>query len=165
MFAELCPELTMSSTEEDIVRQVQVRSSLATLLERLRLEAVERPVREQFESELRALTDAEQDSKELRSAKRSLLFDRIVEGVELPFPVGPAPAEGEPAVKDSMTQAVRQARRRGRLQGSRPEEDRGREAAAGRARDGGDPADRRARSASRRARTARPSSRAARRRS
>ena len=58
------------------------------LLEKQRSVAVEGPVREQFESELRALTDAEQDSKELRSAKRHLLFDRIVEEVELPFPVG-----------------------------------------------------------------------------
>ncbi|HKP18746.1 MAG TPA: polyribonucleotide nucleotidyltransferase, partial [Gaiellaceae bacterium] len=103
LFGELCPELTMHSTEDDIIRQVQVRASLATLLENLRLEAVERPVREHFEAELRALTDAEQDSKELKSAKRSLLFDRIVEGIQLPFPVGPAPAEGEAAVKDTLT--------------------------------------------------------------
>src|SRR6266566_5016239 len=101
--SELSPELSMESTEEDIVRQVQVRSALQAILEKQRLAAVEAPVREQFESELRALTEAEQDSKELKSAKRNLLFDRIVEGVELPFPVGPAPVEGEPAVKDAMT--------------------------------------------------------------
>jgi polyribonucleotide nucleotidyltransferase len=103
IFGELTPEITMASTEEDITRQVQVRQSLNTLLETLRLESVEGPVRAQFESELRALTDAEQDSKELKSAKRSLLFDRIVETVELPFPVGSPPAEGEPATKDAMT--------------------------------------------------------------
>ncbi len=103
IFAELCPELTMGSTEDDIVRQVQVRQSLSTLAERLRLEAIEAPVREQFESELRALTDAEQDSKELKSAKRGLLFERIVESVELPFPAGPAPAESEPVTKDTIT--------------------------------------------------------------
>jgi polyribonucleotide nucleotidyltransferase len=106
IFGELSPELTMESTEEDIVRQVQVRAGLNALLENLRLEAVQGPVREQFESELRALTDAEQDSKELKSAKRSLLFERIVEGVALPFPVGPAPAEGEPATKDAMTRQL-----------------------------------------------------------
>ncbi len=60
--------------------------------------------------ELRALTDAEQDSKELKSAKRQLLFDRIVEEVELPFPVGGAsvdPDTGEPlpASKDSQTKS------------------------------------------------------------
>ena len=34
----------------------------------------------------RALTDAEQDSKELKSAKRAALLDQIVAGIELPFP-------------------------------------------------------------------------------
>jgi polyribonucleotide nucleotidyltransferase len=101
---ELAPELSMESGEEDILRQIQVRSSLDTLLEKVRLEVVERYVREQFEDDLRALTEAEQDSKELKSAKRQLLFDRIIESVELPFPVGPATVEGEaPAVKDSLT--------------------------------------------------------------
>ncbi|HEY3106321.1 MAG TPA: polyribonucleotide nucleotidyltransferase [Gaiellaceae bacterium] len=101
---ELAPPLTMDSTEEDIIRQTQVRSSLDLLLERIRLEAVSGPVRDQFEDDLRALTEAEQDTKELKSAKRSLLFDRIIETVEVPFPVGPATVEGEaPIVKDSLT--------------------------------------------------------------
>ena len=100
--SELCPDLTMESTEDDILKRVQVRLSLASLLESARMEAVERPVREQFLPELEALTEAEQDSKELKSAKRSLLFDRIVENAQLPFPVGTAP-EGEAPVKDTMT--------------------------------------------------------------
>jgi polyribonucleotide nucleotidyltransferase len=101
---ELAPELSMDSSEEDILRQIQVRASLDTILERVRLEVVEQYVREQFEDDLRALTEAEQDSKELKSAKRQLLFDRIVESVELPFPVGPATVDGEgPVVKDSLT--------------------------------------------------------------
>jgi polyribonucleotide nucleotidyltransferase len=102
--AELAPSLSMDSTEEDIVRETQVRSSLDLLLERLRLEAVAAPVREQFEDDLRALTEAEQDSKQLKSAKRHLLFDRIIETVEVPFPIGPATVEGEaPTVKDALT--------------------------------------------------------------
>ncbi|MBX5473761.1 MAG: polyribonucleotide nucleotidyltransferase [Thermoleophilia bacterium] len=100
----------MESTDEDITRQTQVRSALAMLLEKQRALAVEGPVREQFGEELRALTDAEQDSKQLRAAKRQLLFDRIVEEVQLPFPVGPAaidPETGEqlPPVKDSLTRS------------------------------------------------------------
>ncbi len=101
---ELASPLTMDSTEEDIVREMQVRSSLDILLEKVRLEAAVEPVREQYGDELRALTEAEQDSKQLRSAKRHLLFDRIIEEVQLSFPVGPATVEGEaPTVKDGLT--------------------------------------------------------------
>ena len=61
-------------------------------------------MREQFEDDLRGLTEAEQDSKELKSAKRSLLFERIEEEVKLPFPVGaPASDEDTPVEKDSVT--------------------------------------------------------------
>src|ERR1700730_10272770 len=96
----------MDSTEEDLRGQWQVRASLNMLLEKQRLAAVEGPVREQFENGLRALTDAEQDSKELKSAKRHLLFEQIVNTVELPFPVGPATVDGEgPAVKDNQTKS------------------------------------------------------------
>jgi polyribonucleotide nucleotidyltransferase len=104
LVSELSPPLSMESTEDDIRRQIQIRSSLALILDRTRLEAVVQPVREQFEDDLRGLTEAEQDSKELKSAKRSLLFERIEEEVQLPFPVGPTPSdEDAPVVKDSMT--------------------------------------------------------------
>jgi polyribonucleotide nucleotidyltransferase len=104
LVGELAPTLSMESTEEDIRRQIQVRSSLAMILDRQRLEAVLTPVREQFEDELRTLTEAEQDSKELKSAKRNLLFGRIEDEVQLPFPVGaPASEEDTPLVKDSIT--------------------------------------------------------------
>ena len=123
----------MDSTEDDIRRQIQVRSSLALILERQRLEAVLAPVREQFEDELKALTEAEQDSKELKSAKRSLLFDRIEEEVQLPFPAGaPASDEDTPVAKDSVTRQYDQEGRRVDLQGARPPQDRGRQAPPGR---------------------------------
>ncbi len=103
LIAGASPEISMTSTEEDMVRRTQVRASFASILEKARMEAVEGPVRDQFVSELRELTDAEQDTKELRSAKRDLLFEAILEEIELPFPVGSTPAEGEAPVKDSMT--------------------------------------------------------------
>src|SRR5829696_231198 len=101
---ELSPPLSMTSTEEDIVRRMQVKASFGLILERVRLDAVVGPVRDQFEAGLRELTEAEQDSKELKSAKRALLFDRIIDTVELPFPAGPATVDGDaPLVKDGMT--------------------------------------------------------------
>ena len=93
----------MSSTEADIVRELQTRMSLGAILEQKRTAAVEGPVRAQFESELRALTEAEQDSKELKSAKQHLLYDRIVETAELPFPT--APAGSEPGTVDATTKS------------------------------------------------------------
>ena len=103
LVSEVSPEISMETTEEDIVRSRQIKSSFVSILEKARMEAVEGPLREQFLSELQELTDAEQDSKELKSAKRDLLFERIHEGIELPFPVGPVPADGDPQVKDSVT--------------------------------------------------------------
>ncbi len=96
---------SMSSNEGDVLRELQARMSLAQILEKQRTVSVESAVREQFEGDLRALTEAEQDSKELKSAKRNLLYDRIVETVELPFPTGEV--EGE---KDALTRSyVRKA--------------------------------------------------------
>jgi polyribonucleotide nucleotidyltransferase len=102
--SERLSPLSMESTEDDITRQLQHRQSLNMLLEKQRLVAVEAAVREQFESEIVALSDAEQDSKELKSAKRTMLVERIVEGVKLPFPVSASePTEGGEPVKDALT--------------------------------------------------------------
>jgi polyribonucleotide nucleotidyltransferase len=97
--------LSMSSTEQDVMRELQTRMALNMIVEKHRTAAVERYVREQFENDLRGLTDAEQDSKELKSAKQHLLYERIIETVDLPFPVGPATVDGEPVVKDSLTKS------------------------------------------------------------
>ncbi|HEY7398935.1 MAG TPA: polyribonucleotide nucleotidyltransferase [Gaiellaceae bacterium] len=92
--------LSMSSTADDVLRELQTRMSLAAILEKQRSTAVETAVREQFENDLRALTEAEQDSKELKSAKRHLLFDRIVETVHLTFPGG-----GDEGEADALTRS------------------------------------------------------------
>ncbi len=99
--AEATPDITLDSTEEDIVRETQVKAGLTLLLDKQRLVATEAPVREQFEAELRELTDAEQDSKALKSRKRGILLDRIVETVQLPFPVDASGASD----KDAVTKA------------------------------------------------------------
>ncbi|MGA8488661.1 MAG: polyribonucleotide nucleotidyltransferase, partial [Gaiella sp.] len=91
------PAITMDSGENDIVREMQVRNGLGMLLESRRLAAVESAIRAQFEGELRTLTDAEQDSKELKSRKRDILLARIQDGLQLPFPVG----EGDESVTKS----------------------------------------------------------------
>jgi polyribonucleotide nucleotidyltransferase len=91
--------LSMDSTHDDVFKELQTRMSLAQILEKQRSVAAEVPVREQFEVDLRGLTEAEQDSKDLKSAKRSLLFTRIVETVALPFPVG----DGDSTEKDTLT--------------------------------------------------------------
>ncbi|HUK45146.1 MAG TPA: polyribonucleotide nucleotidyltransferase [Gaiellaceae bacterium] len=100
--------LSMSSTEEDVIRELQTRMSLGMILEKKRSAAVETAVRAQFESDLRALTEAEQDSKELKSAKQHVLYDRIVETVELPFPAAPEGADAD--TRDGITKSyVRKA--------------------------------------------------------
>ena len=104
--AKECGELSMGSTQEDVLKELQTRMSLGMILEKQRSVAVEGPVREQFEAELRELTEAEQDSKELKSAKRSLLYDRITAGVKLPF----AAADTETGEQDAFTKGyVRKA--------------------------------------------------------
>ncbi|HST16063.1 MAG TPA: polyribonucleotide nucleotidyltransferase [Gaiellaceae bacterium] len=90
--------LSMSSTADDVLRELQTRMSLALILEKQRSTAVEALVREQFESDLRGLTEAEQDSKELKSAKRHLLFDRVTETLHLTFPGG-----GDEGEADGLT--------------------------------------------------------------
>jgi polyribonucleotide nucleotidyltransferase len=108
---ELTSPVTMDTTDDDITRIQQVRWALQAVLEKQRTVAVEEPVRDQFGGDLRALTDAEQDSKQLKAAKRQLLYDRVAEDVTLPFPVGPWTVDadtGEKVVtagKDSMTRS------------------------------------------------------------
>ena len=125
--------------------------------EERRLAAVQGPLAEQFGDALRSLSDAEQDSKELKSAKRAALYDRIEAELQLPFP-----ARGEAGL-DAARRArwVRKAADAVYKQIVRAE-DRGREAPPRRPRGRGDPRRSTARSRSRRARTARRSSPAAR---
>src|SRR5262245_42529199 len=99
LLADEAPTITIDASEDDIVREMQIRNGLQMLLESKRLAAVESAVLAQFAGDLRALTDAEQDSKELKSRKRDILYARIQDEVQLPFPAG----DGEELVKDTVT--------------------------------------------------------------
>ncbi len=88
VFAAECPPVSADATEEVMVRRTQVKFALGFIADRRRAAAVKGPVQEQFENDIRGLSDAEQDSKELKSAKRSALIERIVSDIKLPFPTG-----------------------------------------------------------------------------
>ncbi len=88
VFAAECPPVSADATEEVMVRRTQVKFALGFISDRRRAAAVKGPVQEQFENDIRGLSDAEQDSKELKSAKRSALIERIVSDIKLPFPTG-----------------------------------------------------------------------------
>ncbi len=88
VFAAECPPVSADATEEVMVRRTQVKFALGFIADRRRAAAVKGPVQEQFENDIRGLSDAEQDSKELKSAKHSALIERIVSDIKLPFPTG-----------------------------------------------------------------------------
>ena len=148
--AELAPELVDGRRpRRTSPRRCRCGRASTLLLEKQRLVAVEAPVREQFENDLRALTDAEQDSKELKSAKRHAALRPHRRGRRAAVPGRPGDGRRRGAGRQGLAhEAVRQEGGRGDLQGPRPQEDRRRQAAARRPRHRGDPADRRARSAS-----------------
>src|SRR5690348_12082072 len=109
LMGTLAPPLSMESTDEDITKQMQVRNALTALLEKQRIVAVEGPIRDKFGSELQALTDAEQDSKQLKSAKRHLLFDHIAENVDVSFPAGTTAEDGTTIVDSTTKSYVKKA--------------------------------------------------------
>ncbi len=96
---ELGP-VAQDAGEDVMVRRTQVRTGLRFLADARRVEAVRGPVQEQFGDAIRALSDAEQDSKELKSAKRQALVERVLQDVRLPFPAGPG------GIMDAVTAAA-----------------------------------------------------------
>ncbi|MGN6379123.1 MAG: polyribonucleotide nucleotidyltransferase [Gaiellales bacterium] len=102
---ELTP-ITGSSTEADVLHRQQTQFAFAQLASEVRDQAVYEPVKEQFGDGIRALSDAEQDSKELKSAKRHTLYDHIAADVKLPFPAR-TELDGEgPGALDAATRSA-----------------------------------------------------------
>jgi polyribonucleotide nucleotidyltransferase len=98
--AEL-PAIGGGSTDADVLQRQRVSFALAELAAEARERAVYGPVRDQFGDDIRSLSDAEQDSKELKSAKRHALSDRILADVQLPFP-----SRGEGGALDPVARAA-----------------------------------------------------------
>jgi polyribonucleotide nucleotidyltransferase len=88
------PEIGGSSTDADVLQRQRLQFGFAQLGNEVREGAVYPHVKEQFGDAIRALTDAEGDSKELKSAKRHALYERIAATIRLPFPAR-AEAEGD----------------------------------------------------------------------
>ncbi|HEY0389786.1 MAG TPA: polyribonucleotide nucleotidyltransferase [Gaiellales bacterium] len=91
IFREEAPEISGGSTESDIVQRVRLQFAIDELVVEARENAVYPKVKEQFGDAVRALSDAEQDSKELKSAKRAALLEEIEHSIDLGFP-----SRGEP---------------------------------------------------------------------
>src|SRR5690242_10954622 len=86
LLREEIPTITGTATEGDVLQRQRVQFAFAQLATEARDQAVYEPVKQQFGDAIRALSDAEQDSKELKSAKRHTLYEQIASSIQLPFP-------------------------------------------------------------------------------
>jgi polyribonucleotide nucleotidyltransferase len=100
------PEVSGSSSEDDVLRRMRVQFAFAQLAVEARDQAVYGPLKEQFYEGIKSLTDAEQDSKELKSAKRHALIEQIAQSVQLPFPSRGEPDEHGSAPLDAAARAA-----------------------------------------------------------
>ncbi|MDX6519894.1 MAG: polyribonucleotide nucleotidyltransferase, partial [Gaiellales bacterium] len=106
IFAQEAPEITGSSTDADVLQRQRVQFALQQLVVEARDAAVYPALKSQFGDQVRALTDAEQDSKELKSAKRAALLEQVEATIDLGFPSrGEAAASGD-APLDSLARAA-----------------------------------------------------------
>jgi polyribonucleotide nucleotidyltransferase len=103
--AEL-PPVSADAGEDEGIRRTQVRFAAGFIADDRRSAAVKTVVEQQFGDEIRALSDAEQDSKELKSAKRHALLDRVVALIRLPFPGGAPDGSLDAATAAAVRSAV-----------------------------------------------------------
>jgi polyribonucleotide nucleotidyltransferase len=102
------PEIGGGSNDADVLQRQRLQFGFAQLGNEVREGAVYPHVKEQFGDAIRELTDAEGDSKELKSAKRQALYERIAATIQLPFP-GRIEVEGGQGPLDTITRAAVQA--------------------------------------------------------
>jgi polyribonucleotide nucleotidyltransferase len=103
--AEL-PPVSADAGEEEGLRRIRVRFASRFIADDRRAAAVKAAVEAQFTDDVRALSDAEQDSKELKSAKRHALLDHIVATIDLPFPGGSPDGSIDAATSTAIRSAV-----------------------------------------------------------
>jgi polyribonucleotide nucleotidyltransferase len=107
LLGEETPAITGASTDADVLHRQRAQSAFAQLAGETRDQAVYEAVKQQFGDAIRALTDAEQDSKELKSAKRHTLYDQILTQCQLPFPSRQElDGEGQGALEPGVRSAV-----------------------------------------------------------
>ena len=106
MVAAELPGVAADAGEDVMVRRNHVRMASGFIADERRAAAVKGHVAEQFGDAIRALSDAEQDSKELKSAKRSALIDSVLAGIKLPFPGGGADGGLDSATAGAVKVAV-----------------------------------------------------------
>ncbi|HEY3765849.1 MAG TPA: polyribonucleotide nucleotidyltransferase [Gaiellales bacterium] len=100
------PEIGGGSTDADVLQRQRLQFGFAQLGNEVREGAVYPHVKEQFGDAIRELTDAEGDSKELKSAKRSALYERIAATIQLPFPGRIEVEGGGQGPLDAVTRAA-----------------------------------------------------------
>jgi polyribonucleotide nucleotidyltransferase len=105
------PAITGATTDADVLHRQRLGFAFAQLAGEARDKAVYDAVKSQFGDAIRALTDAERDSKELKSAKRHTLYDQIAAEVNLPFPSrvevdGEGSGALEPAARAAVSAAA-----------------------------------------------------------
>ena len=104
------PAISGASTDSDVLHRQRVQFAVAQLVSEARDAAVYPVVKARFGDAIRALTDAEQDSKELKSAKRHALIEQIADTIDLPFPArgdaGDAGGPLDPAARAAVVAAT-----------------------------------------------------------
>jgi polyribonucleotide nucleotidyltransferase len=103
------PAVSGASTESDVLQRQRVQFAVTQLVAEARDAAVYPAVKSQFGDAVRGLTDAEQDSKELKSAKRHALIEQIADTIDLPFPARADAGEGgalDPAARAAVVAAT-----------------------------------------------------------
>ena len=82
------PAITLQSAESDIEQRTRAELTLAIILSEVQVGETKAAIEGQFGDALREFSDYEQDSKELKNAKKGILLSRILNDIDLPFPGG-----------------------------------------------------------------------------